>query len=278
MKITVLVENTTKNDLKCEHGLSFFIEFENQNYLLDAGTTDIFLENGKAMEVPIYDVSKCILSHGHYDHSGGFETYLVENGEVVVYAMKGADDEYYSGSDGLHYIGIPKKILQDYGERFIFVDKVIKIAEHVYLVPHNTAGLEKIGERAKLYMRKDGEYLPDDFRHEQSLVFQTEKGLIVFNSCSHGGMQNIIREVQEVFPKERIYAFFGGLHMKGKRDGEEICTFTDEELKLLVVFLKEVGLQYLYTGHCTGQVALGKLKIYAGDMIQELFTGRVIRL
>lgn len=276
MKITVLVENSANNNLKCEHGLSFFIEFEGENYLLDAGSTDAFLENAKVLNVPISDVKTAILSHGHYDHSGGFESYLNENKDVLVFAMKDVEKEYYSGSGGMHYIGLPRKVVEQHKHRFLLIDKVTKIAEHVYLIPHNTKGLEKIGEKAKLYVKMGGEYLPDDFRHELSLVFKTTKGLILFNSCSHGGIQNIFREVQEVFPTETIYAFFGGLHMKGKADGKEFCTFADEELKLLVASLVKVGLKYLYTGHCTGEIALKKLQEYGGSTVRELSTGKII--
>ena len=53
MKITVLVENTAMEPLGCEHGLSLFIEFQGENYLLDAGTTDLFLENAKRLDVPV---------------------------------------------------------------------------------------------------------------------------------------------------------------------------------------------------------------------------------
>lgn len=278
MKIVVLVENTTKSDLKSEHGLSFFIEFQGKNYLLDAGTTELFLENARALTIPIENVNNCILSHGHYDHSGGFRRYLEENKKAFVYAMETAKEKYYSGSGELHYIGIPKEILEKQGDRFCYIKEVTKIKENVYLIPHATEELQKIGERAKLYVKKGEQYIPDDFSHELSLVFDTKKGLVIFNSCSHGGIQNIIKEVEQVFPKKQIYAFLGGLHMKGRKNGEEICTFSEEEIQQLVEQICEVGLQYLYTGHCTGQIAMQLLKKYAGDKVQELFTGQTILL
>lgn len=276
MKITVLVENTGKEPLKCEHGLSLLIEFQDEKYLLDAGTTDIFITNANSLDVNIMDIKKSILSHGHYDHSGGFGTYLHDNKQAIVYAMKTADREYYSGSGELHEIGIPKVVLREHGKRFYYVDKVTELAKDVYLIPHNTTGLEQIGARAKLYKKQGEEYLPDDFSHELSLVFDTEKGLILFNSCSHGGVQNIVKEVQAALPGKKIYAYVGGLHMKGKQDGKEICTFSQEEIETLVDYLKLCGVEQLYTGHCTGKMALEMLKSYGGNMVQELSTGQVI--
>lgn len=275
MKITVLIENAAPNALKSEHGLSFLIEFQDEKYLLDAGTTDIFMENAKKLNVDIMDIKTCVLSHGHYDHSGGFDTYLKENKEAIVYAMKNANRDYFSGSGEWHEIGIPKEILEAHGKRFCYVDEVTEIAKSVYLIPHNTSGLEQIGKRAKLYVKQGEVYSPDDFSHELSLVFDTEKGLVLFNSCSHGGVQNIVREVQEALPGKKIYAYLGGLHMKGKLDGKEISTFSKAEIEVLIDYLKMCGVKYLYTGHCTGKPALTMLKTYGGKMVQELSTGLI---
>ncbi len=278
MKFTVLIENSACEPFHGEHGLSILIEYAGEHFLLDAGTTDLFLENAELLNLSLSDVKHCFLSHGHYDHSGGFGTYLDKNKEAVLYMMKAATGEFYSGSGELHTIGIPAEVLKKHKERFQFVDDVMKIKEGVYLIPHNTEGLEKIGARAKLYRKVANGWMPDDFSHEMSLVFQTEKGLVVFNSCSHGGIITIIREVLEVFPEEKVYAFIGGLHMKGKKDGQEISTFTEEEIKGLTEELKQFGLPVLYTGHCTGKPAVELLKKYMGDQVKELYSGLQVSL
>ena len=271
MKFTVLVENTAEEPLKCEHGLSFFIEFEGSNYLLDAGTTDLFLENAKQLLVPIYDVKACVLSHGHYDHSGGFERYLENNSEAVLYMMKTATEEYYSGKNEVHEIGIPKELIKKHRNRFRFIEDVTKLSEHVYLVPHHTEGLECIGKRAKLYKKIDGELKADDFSHELSLVLELQKGIVIFNSCSHGGARQIISEVKEIFVEKEIYAFVGGLHMKS---GD----YSEAEIKELVEYMKAAGVQCLYTGHCTGEEAFQVLKKYGDEFVQDLSTGKVVEI
>ena len=269
MKITVLVENTATEPLKSEHGLSMLIEFQGEKILLDAGTTDLFLENAEVMGVSLEGIKKCVLSHGHYDHSGGFGTYLEQNQKATLYMMKHADELYYSGKGELHEIGIPKEVLEKHRNRFVFVESVTKLQENVYLVPHSTDGLEQIGARTMLFKKVGEQLLPDDFQHELSLVFDTEPGLVIFNSCSHGGAKNIISEVQKVFPGKKIYAFIGGLHMKGD-------SFNEDEIIEVAEYLKKAGVQYLYTGHCTGERALQILKKCGGDMVQELTTGKVI--
>lgn len=278
MKVTVLVENTATGDLQCEHGLSFFIEFQGENYLLDAGSTNMFMENAKTLGIPLPNVEKCILSHGHYDHAGGFVEFLEENKEASLYMMKTALQEYYSASGGMHYIGVPKELVDRHEERFVCVDQITEIEQGVYLIPHSTQGLETIGEKAKLYVRREGVDCPDDFSHELSLVFDTERGLVIFNSCSHGGARNILDEVQKAFPNKKVLAFLGGLHMKGKEQGKEICTFSEIEIQELVQYLKNIGIAHIYTGHCTGTLGLELLKRYGGNLVQELTTGKVIVL
>lgn len=277
MKLTVLIENTSDSALLCEHGLSLFIEYNGRNYLLDAGQSGIFLKNAASLQVPVMDTDICILSHGHYDHAGGFADYLRENRHAVVYAMKGADEQYYSGSGGrLHAIGIPDDVLPVYKERFRFIDRMTKLSDGIYLVPHTTEGLKAVGLRAGLFCLRGEKMVPDDFSHEMSLVLDTKKGLVVCNSCSHAGIRVILKEVRELFPDKNVYAFIGGFHMKGKCDGKEICTFTETEIQELSEDLLAQGLGVLYTGHCTGEPGFELLRKYLGGRIQRLRTGKAI--
>lgn len=272
MKVTVLIENSSDGVLLCEHGLSLLIEYNGKNILLDAGSTDAFYKNAKVLGISLDSVDVCVLSHGHYDHSGGFEAVFCNNKELTVYAQKSAAGQYLSGNGGLHSIGIPDNVLA-YRDRFEFVEGYKEIMDGVYLVPHKTDNLDKIGERAKLYKSVEDKLFPDDFSHEQSLVFDTEKGLAIFNSCSHGGVANIINEVKEACGNNNIYAYIGGLHMKGKIDGKEVCMFSDEEIDTLCGVIEREGIGVVYTGHCTGEPGFEKLKKRMGDRVQKLTTG-----
>lgn len=275
MKIHTLIEDIPVEGYKTEHGLSILIETSKGNYLLDAGTTDAFLDNVRKMGLDVGNVKCSVLSHGHYDHSGGYATYLEQNPSINVYAAKGADEVYYSGTGGrIHEVGIPGNVLPAYGKHFIYVDKATEIAENVWVIPHTTKGLEKFAERATLYKKSGDGYVPDDFLHEQSLVFDTTEGLVIFNSCSHGGVRVIIEEAKAMLPGKKIHAFVGGLHMKGKADGKEICIFTEEEVKEMAEYLMAEGVEKLYTGHCTGMVAFEMLQKYLGEKIVKLTTGK----
>lgn len=279
MNVKVLIENTTTSDLIAEHGLSLFIEYNHKKYLLDAGQSDAFLKNAKKMNLPVTEVNCCILSHGHYDHAGGFLTLLKKNPNTKIYAMELSKNNYYSGASGdIHEIGIPKEILTNYESAFVFINQLTQLDSDVYLIPHTTSGLEEIGKRTKLYRQCNEELLPDNFSHELSLVFDTSLGLVIFNSCSHGGIKNIIEEVRLALPEKEIYSFLGGLHMRGLCNGEEFCTFSEKEVQEMADYLKKVGIKKLYTGHCTGQPGIQLLKKYLGDIVDTLTTGKELLL
>lgn len=272
MRITTLIENTTKSTLHCEHGLSFYIEHENYRYLLDSGSSDLFLDNAKQLNIDVNDVSYAILSHGHYDHSGGFMTYLKNNKKVKVVAATNFHKPYYSTSGGeLHYIGVDKDLYKTYKKRFLCMNKPFLMDDHVLFIPH----FLKTKVNDKLFVKEKGELIFDDFAHEASLVFLTAQGLVVINSCSHGGFDVILEEVHTYFPMYKIYAFIGGLHMKGKKDGKEICTFSEEKMKHICDKINEEKI-HVYTGHCTGSVAFAMLKKYCPEYIHDLYSGKVI--
>ena len=278
MKVSVLVEDTTRNDLACEHGLSFLIEYKDHTILLDSGTTSMFMENAKKMNVSLENIEICALSHGHYDHADGFVSFLKKYPDKKVVAMKNYDLNYMSGSnDHIHYVGVHDTLKTMYKNNFITVEDVYEILSEVTFIPHFSS-LEKIGEKSKLYVEKSHELYGDDFSHEASLVFESEKGLIVFNSCSHGGVQTIIEDVRKVFPLKPIYAYVGGLHMKTKSKGIEGCAFSKEEIENLVSLLKQEGCKYLYTGHCTGSIAMKILKEIDADFVHSLYSGQTFEL
>ena len=280
MVVKVLIENnTTDSAFVAEHGLSLFIEEKGKKYLLDAGQSGIFIENAEKLGADLEKVEFAVLSHGHYDHAGGFGTFLELYPYKKIYALEAAKEKYYSTSGGsLHEIGIPENVYPVFAGNFSFVTGVTSLAEGIYLVSHSIKGLESIGERSGLYMGVGEEILPDDFAHEVSLVFDTEKGLVIFNSCSHGGLLKILEEVEAVLPGRKLYAFLGGLHMKGTRDGKEICTFSEEEIQKLAEKVRRMGLSKLYTGHCTGGPGYKLLQKYLPEMVQPLTTGEVILL
>lgn len=276
MRITVLVENTGPSEFKIEHGLSLYIEFNDKKYLLDAGPSDSFFKNAHALSIDLGRVDKAVLSHGHYDHGDGFMVFLNQYRDKVVYGAKNIFDDYYSGSGGsVHYIGLSSKLKQ-MKNRFNTISKDTKIDEKIYLILDDVSNTKEIGVQKKLYKKVDDVLQPDNFDHELSLVFDTPKGLVICNSCSHAGLESIVDNIKKRLNKP-VYAYVGGLHMKSTKNHIETSSFTEEQIQNLCIFI-EKNIQYVLTGHCTGNVSYDLLKKYLKDRIDFLTTGKTIEI
>ena len=271
MLAKILVDNNTRNEWKAEWGLAVHIQYQGHNILLDAGTTHIFAENADSMGIELDQVEFGVLSHAHFDHSDGLDAFFERNTDAKFYLRKSCQENCYSKKGGteLSYIGIKEGYLERFADRFAYVEDELEVIPGVTLLPHKTEGLDQVGEHAGMYVKIRGKFQPDAFDHEQSLVFDTDRGLVVFNSCSHGGADNIIREVQNRWPDKNILAYIGGLHLFRSSD-EEVYAFAKR--------VKETGIQCIYTGHCTGDKQMEILKAELGDVIHELYTGLEIEL
>lgn len=270
MKVTVLSDNIGCGELCGEWGLSFHIEFNGKRYLLDTGGSELFLTNAGKLGIDISEVDSAILSHAHYDHSLGMEAFFRVNRKADFYVSPNARENCYAGMGFMsRYIGIPKGVLSANKERIRMPSGVSEIDRNVFIVPHSTDGLSKIGRRSHLYVRRGWRYLPDDFTHEQSLVFRTEGGLVIFNSCSHSGADVVMEEVGRAFPGESVKAYLGGLHLFRMSEGE---------VGEIAVRIRKAGIGRVITGHCTGDKAFAVLKSRLGDAIDQFHCGMIIEL
>ena len=279
MKIQVLIDNIAgtcgSRKLFGEWGLSVYVEFEDKRYLLDTGASHLFAKNAGVMGVDLSKVDMGVLSHAHFDHSDGMAKFFALNKTAPFYLRKGAGENCYHthkliGCFTYHeYIGIHKGFLKRFADRIRFAEGDMQVAPNVYLVPHKTPCLSAIGERAHLSVKENGKYRYDSCDHEQSLVFDTPRGLFVMNSCSHGGADNIVKEIEATFPGKKIYALLGGFHL---------FRYKDEVMRAFAERLRELDVQKIYTGHCTGDRAFEILHEVLGDRAEQMFTGMTVEI
>ena len=270
MNFTVLSDNNGTEQLTGEWGLSILIDFDGLNILLDAGASGLFLKNARLLGKDLRRIDIAVLSHAHYDHADGFVQLLRENPELKVYIRRCAEASCYALKEsGLEYIGVAPALVNDFEDRLTRVDGDCQIAENIWLIPHKCQGRTEIGIRERMFVRAGEELIPDDFSHEQSLVFQTKKGLCIFNSCSHAGASEIIEEIRQTFPGERVYAYIGGFHLYRK---------TEEEVRRFAERLKAENVEKICTGHCTGDAACAILKEQLGERITQFHVGLEMEL
>ena len=265
MKITVLIENSAPEDMTAEWGLSLFIEHDGKNYLLDAGSSDAFVANARALGVSLEKVDAAVLSHAHYDHSGGLDAFCMLNSHAPVYIRSAAQENCYSWHRRFpKYIGVQKGILKKHKDRFVRVDGDASIAPGVTLTAHRAGDLKARGKAAQMYIRRGIFLLADDFSHEQNLVFDTPGGLVVFNSCCHSGVDSILDEIAQVFPGRPIRALVGGFHL---------VRTPPREVHQLAQRLVKMGAPELYSGHCTGEAAMEILSSALPGRVHAMTTG-----
>lgn len=268
MKATVLVDNIGTEELPGEWGLSFFIEYRDVKVLLDAGADGLFAENARRLGLALDEVDHAVLSHAHYDHADGMADFLAQNTKAKLYLRESCGENCYKKeADRWKYIGIREGLLGQYRDRLVRVYGDLELEKGMWLVGHKTPGLEEAGERERMYLRENDTCTVDDFSHEQSLVFDTGDGLAVFNSCSHGGADNIIREVSDTFPGRKVRAMIGGFHLHNK---------TEAYVRGFAGKLRSTGVEEIWTGHCTGEEAYHILKEELGGIVHQLAAGAQI--
>lgn len=292
MKITNLIENTKgKQDVLFEHGLSFYIETEKHKLLSDCGQTDAFLKNADILGIDLKKVDTVIVSHGHYDHTGGLLSFAAINTHAAVYIQKKALLPYYHKTEKEErYIGIAPEIeafckeeaeCSAVGENdgffndrrpFTTIEGDFKIDEELFLFS-NVKGRVLWPEGNLELKKKEGDtFIQDQFDHEQYLVICENGKYFLFSGCAHNGILNILEHFHRLFG---MYpnAVVSGFHMKKKE-------YTKKDDDLIIETAKRLCKTptRFYTGHCTGEYAFDLMKQVMGDQLIYVHSGDTVEI
>ena len=241
MKITSLLENTThRADMQTEHGLSLYIETERYNILFDMGQTDLFAKNAEVLGVDLAKVDFAVLSHGHYDHGGGLQTFLSLNDHAPVYLHRDAFLPHYNGTQ--KYIGLNPALAEH--PRLRFVGDVSRIAQGLTLYSCNERPRPHTFGSCGLTERVGDTFVDDDFRHEIYLLAEEGEKRILISGCSHKG----ILDIAAWFSPDVLV---GGFHFSKFP--------LDDTLSDAAAVLGAYPTEF-YTCHCTGEAQYALMK------------------
>ena len=255
MKLITLMENIScREDICYEHGLSLYLETDTCNILFDAGQSSAFAGNANRLGVDLKKVDFAVLSHGHYDHSGGLGTFLTCNDTAPVYVSQWAFEPHWE-SDG-RYVGVDQQLKDN--QRIRYVAEETKLGEGITLYRLNRAPMDTAG----LLVEEEGVRKPDDFRHEQYLLLKEQGKRILISGCSHKGILNIM----DAF---RPDVLVGGFHFMKMEDEAFLTRAAEQLLEYDTVY---------YTGHCTGQKQYDYLKNLMGDRLHYISAGTVLEI
>jgi 7,8-dihydropterin-6-yl-methyl-4-(beta-D-ribofuranosyl)aminobenzene 5'-phosphate synthase len=257
-RITVLCENTVPTPgLLGEHGFSAYVETPAGALLFDTGQGLGLVQNSLRLQKELRAVSMLALSHGHFDHTGGLLPFLGLHGPCEVVAHPDVLGERFRWMPvGLEEkpvsIGIPwhEAYLTTRGARFSWQTEFTEIMEDVFIsgeVPRTTPF--ETGD-PKFVIRQNGQWMPDPFLDDYSLVLKTSKGLVVILGCAHAGLINILNHAVAKTGVDRIHAILGGTHLGFSPDAQ---------LEETIPRLKQFRVEILATSHCTGQRPIARL-------------------
>ena len=274
MKLTVLCDDTVASD-QClpEHGVSILVERPNgHRWLLDTGTTDIFLRNARRLGVSLDGLTGIVISHGHEDHTGGlgFCTRLQGNPPVYGHPYIWSQQYEVAKGDPVRVLGMSDLSRKYAAPRFRPVNGTATLEDDLYFFTDIPREPGSHAPTAGKFFNEDGTG-PCPIIDDATLVVRTPRGLVAMFGCAHAGYVNILKAIRSAFPGEGLLSVVGGLHLGSASD-----QVLAEAVAYTAAFKAE-GFTF-YGGHCTGGKTIALFKETFGDhAVKPLGAGRVIR-
>lgn len=277
-RLSIVCENTAGPAYKIlgEHGFSVLIEHESGTLLFDTGLGGTIVHNAGCLKKDLSAVDRIVLSHGHYDHTGGLEKVLQCCGPVDVFCHPGVFIERFSAKKKgekttYRSAGMPfeRSGLEALGARFVLNTSFAEIARGVYLtgeIPRASV-FEKDDPRLKVLM--NGTYVQDSVPDDQSLVIESAQGLAVVLGCAHSGLINTLNHITAQLPGKPVHSVIGGTHLG---------FLADEQIEQTIRALTAFNLHTIGASHCTGPGAAARLMQAFGERFFFAQAGSTLEL
>ncbi|MEX1307551.1 MAG: MBL fold metallo-hydrolase [Eubacteriales bacterium] len=275
MKLTMLVEDIKTEGFRTEHGLSIHIQDGDNAYLLDVGQSGKFIQNADKLGIDIAKVKAVFISHNHYDHIGGLNAFFKVNKTATVYIKEEAKQRAYA-KEGWAVIPVDGRpgVMKKNIARFVFIKDHLTV-DAIDLLSDTVGEKHYFCQDDRLMRKKDGKFVQDDFTHEMFLAIKSKGKMHVLSPCSHRGIVNILSTVKKTYDLP-LGTVIGGFHMS--KNGGKAMNCTESYLDDVAEKLKGFEVENLYTGHCTGLYAYGKLKEKLKENIGYAKTGDVFEI
>ena len=262
LNITTLSENTAGlGNFLGEWGLSILVETDEINILFDTGQSISASHNADILGIDLSQIDKIVLSHGHFDHTGGLREVLRKIGkEIEIIAHPDMWQTKYARREGKadFYIGIPfqRQELESLGARFNLTTESVRITDNIMTTGEVPMVTDYEEIEPYLLVKEGTGFKPDKLLDDRALIINTEPGLVVILGCAHRGIINTLYHAQQLTGVKTIHTVLGGCHLMDA---------SEERIWLTIAALKELGVQRLGVSHCTGLPASAIMAQEFGD-------------
>jgi len=233
------------------------------NVLFDTGQTGLVPENAARLGVG-FDFEAVVLSHGHYDHTGGLEAALSRLDDPTLYCHPDVWTDRYLEDDGeQRHIGVPyrREAITDRATVVEHTDPV-EVADGVHALgeiprPHEDAAVGQV--------ETSGGLEPDPVPDDQALAVETGDGLGLVLGCGHAGLRNTVEYAESMLDDEVRYVL-GGTHLVAFEEAaiEELADWLADRIDL-------------FAGtHCTGATARQVFAERAPDAVEPVGVGTTV--
>lgn len=263
MEVITLIENKEGScGLQNEFGLSFLIKDEDKTFIFDTGKTGEFVKNADKLNINLKDVKDMVLSHSHFDHTGGVKTFTEKcNACYTLHVSKTFFEEKHRITEVIHeFLGnnFDEKYLLNHGVKIHYLENdEYKISKNITLHT-NFKSVNNFETPTRYYFRKIYDnYILDNMEDEIAAAVETKKGLLIICGCSHIGIANIVENIRQRTGK-KIYGIAGGLHL---------TKASSERMEAVLNYFKENEIEFFAVSHCTGDKFIEKLKTITNNLI-----------
>ncbi|NOZ21143.1 MAG: MBL fold metallo-hydrolase [Planctomycetes bacterium] len=267
VRLTVLLDDTVHpRELKAEHGLAILIEKKNDAVLFDTGQTALFLDNAKTLGKDLSRVRAVVLSHGHYDHTGGLIEALKQTKDATVHAHSDVFRTRYTIPKNKKPVSAGMRFRQREIEA---VRQIVLSAEPVEVLPgiYTTGQVPRVTDfedtGGPFFIDPEGKE-KDELLDDMSLFFEADQGTIVVTGCAHAGIVNILEHVANLTGRRQMHTVIGGMHL---------IAASDERMKRTSDAFRDFNVQRIGVAHCTGLSATIRFVGQFPDAVFSCTTG-----
>lgn len=280
MKLISLIDNTAVDEkLYSENGMSFYLELDGKNYVIDTGLTGKAAENARRMGIPVNELDAVVLTHNHAEHIGGIDSFMKHNSGTDIYIRSGAQTEFYRKTGIFkEAVGAGKVFFKKYAKNLTLFNSFSEVAEGFYLASCEVFDEKNINPDKSCFSLDGKKQRPYDMSDECFAVIFPKKhkadGLVIVGGCFHCGVQNMLETVKECWYGIPVLAIVGGFHFMGATPKTLGCSA--EYVAAQARALKLSNADKIYACHCTGFKGFDIMDEILGDRLMYIGGGEEI--